>query len=75
MRGIGETALHGVRDEQALAKAENLRLEMELGLGRRGVDNEVVLLEAASEEALRRTHRRYFETPRQIANSASSDSK
>ncbi|HEY8188357.1 MAG TPA: hypothetical protein VIF64_19970 [Pyrinomonadaceae bacterium] len=27
----------------------------------KGIDNEVVLLEAGSEEALRRTHRRYFE--------------
>ena len=74
-RPKGRIVTFKVFDEQALAKAENLRLEMELGLGRRGVDNEVVLLEAASEEALRRTHRRYFETPRQIANSASSDSK
>ena len=52
-------------------KAQNARLDLELDLNRRGVDHEVVLLEAASEEALRRTHRRYFETPRQIAESAS----
>lgn len=42
-------------------KAEDARLEMELDLNRRGTEREVVLLEAASEEALRRTHRRYFE--------------
>ena len=42
-------------------KAENTRLEMELQLNRLGVDHEVVLLEAANEQALRRTHRRYFE--------------
>ncbi len=41
--------------------AENMRLERELQLNRKGVENEVVILEAASEEALRRTHRRYFE--------------
>lgn len=41
--------------------AENTRLEMELELNRRGVEREVVLLEAETEEALRRTHRRYFE--------------
>ena len=41
--------------------AENARLEMELELNRRGVEREVVLLEADTEDALRRTHRRYFE--------------
>ena len=43
------------------------RLEIELELFRKGVDHEVVLLEAESEEALRRTHRRYFESFREIA--------
>ncbi|HEY0078256.1 MAG TPA: hypothetical protein VGB73_06390 [Pyrinomonadaceae bacterium] len=42
-------------------EAENSRLEMELELNQRGISREVVLLEADSEEALRRTHRRYFE--------------
>jgi hypothetical protein len=42
-------------------KAENSRLELELLLRRQGAEREVVLLEAASLEALRRTHRRYFE--------------
>jgi len=41
--------------------AEESRLEIELGLNRQRVDREVVILEADSEEALRRTHRRYFE--------------
>lgn len=41
--------------------AENARLAMELELNQRGVEREVVLLEAETEEALRRTHRRYFE--------------
>ena len=36
------------------------RLEIELDLNRKGVDHEVVLLEAASKDELRRTHRRYF---------------
>jgi hypothetical protein len=44
---------------------------IELDLNKRGVDHEVVLLEAASEEALRRTHRRYFEDPGQIVKSTS----
>lgn len=51
-------------------KAEKSRLELDLDLNRRRVDHEVVLLEAASEAALRRTHRRYFEDARQIVTSA-----
>lgn len=41
-------------------KAERARLELELSLLGRPVDHEVVLLEAEDEEALRRTHWRYF---------------
>lgn len=41
--------------------AEKARLSLELELRLKDVDNEVVLLEAATEEAVRRTHRRYFE--------------
>jgi hypothetical protein len=42
-------------------EAEDARLEMELKLNRLGIEREVVLMDADSEEALRRTHRRYFE--------------
>ena len=42
--------------------AESARLELELDLNRRNVEHEVVILEAATEDAVRRTHRRYFET-------------
>ena len=42
-------------------KAKESRLELELKLNLGGINNEVVLLEAANEEAVRRTHRRYFE--------------
>lgn len=52
---------------------QNSRLEIELDLNRAGVDHEVVLLEAASEKALRRTHRRYFEDLKQIVKSTSGD--
>ena len=58
--------------------AENSRLETELDLNRRGMTREVVLLEAASKDALRRTHQRYFEDLkdlRQIAKSARTDHK
>ena len=54
-------------------EAEDLRLEVELGLNRLGVEREVVLLEAATEEALRRTHRRYFEDIAELVNSPSGD--
>lgn len=54
-------------------KAEDARLEMELGLNRLGVEREVVLMEAESEEALRRTHRRYFEDLAELVNSPSGD--
>lgn len=49
--------------------AEDSRLEMELKLNRLEVEREVVLLEAASEQALRRTHRRYFEDLAELATS------
>lgn len=50
-------------------KAAQRRLEIELDLHRRRIDHEVVLLEASSEEALRQTHRRYFESPREVVES------
>jgi len=49
--------------------AENSSLEMELTLSRKSIDHEVVLLEAASEAALRKTHRRYFQNAREIGES------
>ena len=53
-------------DDSQRKEAENSRLEIELDLNRKRVDHEVVLLDAASEDALRLTHRRYFEDLRQI---------
>ena len=47
-------------------EAEDSRLGIELDLNRKGINHEVVLLEAASKDALRLTHRRYFEDLRQI---------
>jgi hypothetical protein len=47
--------------------AEESRLKLELDLNQKGIDDEVVLLEAFSEEALRRTHRRYFENLSELA--------
>jgi hypothetical protein len=46
--------------DEELAKATESRLNLELEHFRQGVEREVVLLEAADEQAVRRTHRRYF---------------
>jgi len=42
-------------------RAQDSLLALELELNKNGTDHEVVLLEAESEDAVRRTHRRYFE--------------
>ena len=49
-------------------RAEEVRLNLELALRSKGIDNEVILLDAANEEAVRRTHRRYFEDLHQLAS-------
>ena len=53
------------RDTNRLA-AEKERLDLELWNNQRGRSTEIVLLEAATERALRVTHRRYFQNLRQI---------
>ena len=55
------------------AQAEQARLDRELELNEKGVDHEVVILEAASLTALRLTHRRYFETLDEIARASRRD--
>ena len=74
-RGEGRIVTFKVFEDSERSKAEKSRLEIELDLNRREVDHEVVLLEAASESALRRTHRRYFEDLSQIVKSASGGDK
>jgi hypothetical protein len=59
-RNLGEVVTIREFDDSARDHAENSRLEIELKLNRLGTEREVVLLEAANEKALRRTHRRYF---------------
>ena len=54
-------------DDRRRDDAEEARLRLELELNSRGLQREVVLLEAADEAALRRTHRRYFEGIRTLA--------
>ena len=55
-------------DESQRAQAEDSRLSMELSRNRGGESREVVLLEAADEDAIRRTHRRYFERIEDLAS-------
>lgn len=50
------------------AEAHDARLKIEINLNGRGIDHEVVLLEAADVAALHKTHRRYFETLEQLAS-------
>lgn len=47
-------------DESERKIAHDARLALELDLHRKGIEHEIVLLEASSEEALHKTHRRYF---------------
>lgn len=47
-------------------EAEQSRLDVELNNNVTGIDNEIVLLEASDERAVRRTHRRYFEDLREL---------
>lgn len=56
-------------------EAQDARLGLELALNRKGVNNEVVLLEATSEEALKKTHRRYFESLGEMRESFSAQIK
>ncbi|MCA1849582.1 MAG: hypothetical protein LC672_00670 [Acidobacteria bacterium] len=55
-------------DDAERQEAEDSRLEMEIELNHLGIEREVVLLEADTEEALRRTHRRYFEDLAELVN-------
>jgi len=55
-------------EENERFRAENSRLDLELQLNRAGKQHEVVLLQASSEDALRRTHRRYFEDLIELAS-------
>jgi hypothetical protein len=57
-------------DDSERSKAEQSRLVIELELNQKKIDHEVVLLDAADEHALRRTHRRYFEDLAQMVRSA-----
>ena len=69
-RSLGSIAQITAYDDSERELAENARLTLELKLHRQGIEKEVVLLEAASEAALRLTHRRYFEDLAELARSS-----
>jgi len=60
-RNAGKIVSFKAYDDPERETARSDRLALELRLRRRREEHEVVLLEAASEHALRRTHARYFE--------------
>ncbi|HZE72070.1 MAG TPA: hypothetical protein VE135_21385 [Pyrinomonadaceae bacterium] len=67
-RGKGKIISFESFDDSERLDAENARLEMELRLNRLGIEREVVILEASTEQDLRRTHRRYFESLTELVN-------
>jgi hypothetical protein len=54
-------------------QAEERRLSAEMDALHRGISREIVLIDARNEAELRKTHRRYFESPGQLANPATVD--
>jgi hypothetical protein len=54
-------------DDDQRALVNRVRLDLELDLIRQQRRDEVVLLDASSEEAVRKTHRRYFEDLESLA--------
>lgn len=53
-------------DDSERERAYDTKLALELRLNGQRIRDEVVILEASSEEAVRRTHRRYFESLEQL---------
>ena len=57
-------------EESQRQQARRDQLDLELDRNRHRIENEIVILEADDEATIRRTHRRYFESMRQLLNSA-----
>jgi hypothetical protein len=68
-RRQGQIVTFKTFEDSERREAEDSRLQLEVELNRLGTEREVALLEAASEKALRRTHRRYFEDLSELVNS------
>lgn len=74
-RGTGKLVSSSEFDDSQRREAEALRLNTELELHRKGIDREVILLEASSKEALQRTHQRYFSNLVDILKSAAQQNR
>ena len=70
-RSTGEIVELKQFEQSQRVQAEDARLNMELDLIGKKDGNEVCLLEARNKEALKRTHRRYFESLRTLTASGS----
>ncbi len=68
-RSKGDIVIMNRFNDSDRTEAEKKRLELEIDLNRKKIGHEVVLLEAAEENLLRHTHRRYFDNLRTIATS------
>ncbi|MFN8755282.1 MAG: hypothetical protein ACK5YB_06995 [Burkholderiales bacterium] len=66
-RSTGIVEMHRF-DKSGAEEARRARLSLELKRAAESVTREIVILEADSEEQLRRTHSRYFESLNQLAN-------
>ena len=71
-RSRGSVVCMSTFEDSERAFAEDTKLGLELARNKDGIQQEVVLLEASSEDALRRTHRRYFENLVELVRSSSS---
>ncbi len=67
-RGKGKIVSLTTFDNSERLKAQDSRLALELSLHGRGIEREVVLLDGASEDAVRLTHARYFEDLEQLVS-------
>lgn len=56
--------------DSAQADAENARLNLEMKISNAKIQHEIVLLQAHTLEALKQTHRRYFENLEELARTA-----
>ena len=70
-RSLGELVNLHEFPSQSKDRAEEKRLCVELDLLVKNISHEVVLLEANSEDELRKTHRRYFERLDQLMTESS----
>ena len=69
-RGAGKIRQFNTYADNQRAEAEATRLKLELVTRNELAENEVVLLEARSEDDLRRTHRRYFSSTADLLKAA-----